>query len=545
MSDKYLIKSLPYLLGLIASGTGVNIKTNPQAITAGTDGNTIYFPPLPYQGGDLAIYAIGFLVHEAGHIRWTDFDCYQTAVKNSPLLRSLVNILEDVRIERLMNKIYPGAKHWLNGLTLKFVETGYQGVIEPSAPLAVQLVRYIQDWLFESVLDYSAVKGIGKLQRQHWRLKVTEKLADDIEALGLRAALASSTTEVVDLSQQIITLIQAELATTKEIQSNQVADGGQAADDGQVADDGDGRIDNRAKSGAYVQALQDLLETVDLDEGADRGDAIRAEMHAPLAAANALRQSCFILPTVLSVQAGAADPAVIASVRTASTALRYRLEEYLQARKRSRTSFAESGRRLAHDAGRRMAIGDPHIYQIKNQGQKVDTAVSLLIDLSSSMQVNVRYKVAIESALALGLALEDIDGVTYSVAAFPFHDFDVIDLVEPGENIRTVAGRFAVLAPNGSTPLDRALLHVHSGLLTTKASRRVCMVVTDGEPDDLNALVQVLSMGEAEGVEHMAIGIDSSAVHITKNSCIVNNLSDLPKKILSMMQDMILLPKAA
>ena len=282
-----------------------------------------------------------------------------------------------------------------------------------------------------------------------------------------------------------------------------------------------------------------------MEEGADRGDAIRAQMKDPLAVAKATNQSCFTLPTVLPVQAGTGDAAAVACVRAASTALRYRMEEYLQAKTRRRTSFAESGRRLARDAARRMAIGDPRIYQVKSQGRKVDTAVTLLIDLSSSMSVKGRFKVAIESALALGLALEDVDGVIYSVSAFPFHDFDVVDLVEPGENIRSVAGRFASLAPNGSTPLDKALLHAHMNLLTTKALRRVCMVITDGEPDDLNALLEILTMGEAEGVEHMAVGINASAAHITKNACTVNDLSDLPKQIMSMMQDVIFLPKAA
>jgi Mg-chelatase subunit ChlD len=692
MSNRYLIKSLPYLLGLIATGTGVNIKTDPNATTAGTNGTTIFFPPLPYKGDELAVYAIGFLVHEAGHIRSSDFESFRAA-KKSPLLRMLINLLEDVRIERLMNSAYPGAKHWLNALTLKLVETQRQGVLDASASLTTQLFRYLQDWLFESVLDYGALKGIGTQQRQLWRAKVSESLADSIDAFALRAAWATSTAEVIDLSEQIIALLQTEVKTVENKPPDPAppktaedgSDAGQddaAADDGGQADDGgptgdadgeaatgaesqtdggqtdgagqdgstDGQADEAAQTGdadadgeaaaggsdqsdaaqddgagqdaepdgqgngagqigdadgdadgeadaadgsgqsgggqangagkdavtgsqadgagqtgdvdgetdaaddsgqsgggqaSYVEALQELLQTEDIAEGADRGDVIRDQMQEPLAVAASTHQSYFTLPSVLPVQAGSGDAAAIASVRVASTALRYRMEEFLQASTRKRTSYSESGRRLAHDAGRRMAIGDPRIYQVKSQGRKVDTAVNLLIDLSSSMSVKGRFKVAIESALALGLALEDVDGVNYSVSAFPFHDFDVVDLVEPGENIRSVAGRFASLAPNGGTPLDRALLHAHMKLLTTKASRRVCMVITDGEPDNLNALLEVVAMGESEGVEHMAVGINSSAVHITKNACTVNDLSDLPKQIMSMMQDVILLPKAA
>lgn len=52
------------------------------------------------------------MVHEAGHIRYTDMQCWKNR-DPSPLLRSLANAIEDSRIERLMIKKYAGAQYLL------------------------------------------------------------------------------------------------------------------------------------------------------------------------------------------------------------------------------------------------------------------------------------------------------------------------------------------------------------------------------------------------------------------------------------------------
>jgi len=145
MSDKNLVRSLPYLLGIVAAGTGVSIKTDPNATTAGTDGKVIFFPPLPYVGDELAVYALGFLVHEAGHIRSSDFEVF-TGRNKTPLLKMLVNIIEDVRIERLIIGTYPGARHWLNALTTKLVDSTSTDQDDSDAPLASVMLSYLWNW---------------------------------------------------------------------------------------------------------------------------------------------------------------------------------------------------------------------------------------------------------------------------------------------------------------------------------------------------------------------------------------------------------------
>jgi cobaltochelatase CobT len=627
MSDSVLLKSLPYMLSIVAAGAGVDLRTDPRATTAATNGRVVILPPLPYTGEELAIYSLGYIVHESGHIRQTDFSVVGMRPTDE-LHRMLVNVLEDIRIERLINGVFPGARHWLDALTLKFVETQRQGVIDPGAELPRKLIRYLQDWLYESVLHYKAVAGIGARQREVWRDAVSPTLADQIEKVALKAAWASSTQTVVYAASEIVDLLRQEVA---EMQSSADSDGSSDApqdggselstgspsprdeDDGgettsptgadedaaggpggnsdseeqseeQAGQPGElgessrgGEADPPANAAAavgatgddvsqvasgsnadqddsaafpgtrqgYIASLMEALGSPALDEGADRGDVIREEMREKLVESRANRDSTFKIPEVFGAQGSKSDAEAIQRVRAASTALQYGIEELLQAQTRKRVSSGEYGKRLTRDAGLKMALGNPRIYQRRIDNQKVDTAVHLLLDISDSMRVKGRCAVALDAALALGLALDGVQGVTYSVSAFPFQSYDVADLVRPGESIREVAHRFRAMAPNGTTPMDVALVHAHTVLLSSPAQRRVCLLVTDGAPDDVAAARLMIEMGEGDGIEHMAIGIETQVSHLAQNSCVVDSVQDLPKQVMAMMQSVILLPMAA
>lgn len=626
MSDSVLLKSLPYMLSIVAAGAGVDLRTDRRATTAATNGRVVILPPLPYTGGELAIYSLGYIVHESGHIRHTDFTAAGTR-PGDELHRMLVNVLEDIRIERLINGVFPGARHWLDALTLKFVETHRQGVVDPDAELPRKLIRYLQDWLYESVLHYKAVAGLGVQQRDVWRSSVSQPLADEIEKIALQAAWSSSTHAVVGAADQIVGLLRQELAEAEAApDSEESGDGSQSSgaespsispstDDGDgdekasppgepddaanggpgsegdpedPSEDGTGQVGQSADSAAggsdaptsgtgaegsqsdgqipapsgpcgapeqsagfpgtrasYTASLREALDTPALEEGADRGDLIRKDMSQSLVESRANRDATFNIPEVFGVQGSKSDAEAIQRIRAASTALQYGIEEFLQTHTRKRYTSGEYGKRLTRDAGLKMAIGNPRIFQRRAEVQKVDTAVHLLLDISDSMSVKGRCAVALDAALALGLALDEVQGVSYSVSAFPFQSYDVAELVRPGESIRDVAHRFRAMAPNGTTPMDVALIHAHTVLLSSPATRHVCLIVTDGAPDDLTAASLMIEMGEGDGIEHMAIGIETQVSHLVTNSCVVDSISDLPRQVITMMQSVILLPKAA
>ncbi len=75
-----------------------------------TSGSTIYLPTLPDNASkDLTDAMQGYLDHESAHVVHTDFSSLKRVTK-SPKTMTVLNAMEDPRIEVLWCKMYPGAK---------------------------------------------------------------------------------------------------------------------------------------------------------------------------------------------------------------------------------------------------------------------------------------------------------------------------------------------------------------------------------------------------------------------------------------------------
>lgn len=76
-----------------------------------TNGNTIILPALPTKIDDfIADIFRGYCDHEVGHVRYTNMDVWNSVVDNKRLVKML-NIIEDIRVEREMVKDFIGTKH--------------------------------------------------------------------------------------------------------------------------------------------------------------------------------------------------------------------------------------------------------------------------------------------------------------------------------------------------------------------------------------------------------------------------------------------------
>lgn len=96
--------SPPQMISLattLARKNKVNVKFD-NSSTAATDGKTI---TLPLTSKENSWIVRGYLDHEIGHVRLTDFG---SIPKKTALHKSLWNILEDIRIEHKMAELYPG-----------------------------------------------------------------------------------------------------------------------------------------------------------------------------------------------------------------------------------------------------------------------------------------------------------------------------------------------------------------------------------------------------------------------------------------------------
>ncbi|WP_336107825.1 hypothetical protein, partial [Thalassospira sp. CH_XMU1420-2] len=98
--------AFPIVASAIGKKANIEIKWGKQACT---DGNWIELPYFDPQSERLRRLALGKLLHECGHVRFTDFSVPET----QPLHEQLFNIFEDGRIERCMMGEYGGAQKLL------------------------------------------------------------------------------------------------------------------------------------------------------------------------------------------------------------------------------------------------------------------------------------------------------------------------------------------------------------------------------------------------------------------------------------------------
>ncbi len=196
-----------------------------------------------------------------------------------------------------------------------------------------------------------------------------------------------------------------------------------------------------------------------------------------------------------------------------------RLDGLVQASRLDRSHAHRHGPRLLSKRLYRSAMGDPRIFARQRERIAVDTALHLLIDLSGSMAASVRcdadgsvkrrLDIALESALALALALDQINGVSVAVSAFPGQDGEAQTatvMVRHGERPRTRAGAF-VQEARGTTPMAGALWFAAADLLTRTESRRIILVLSDGKPDAHDDTRDILRLCQASGLETVGIGI--------------------------------------
>lgn len=177
----------------------------------------------------------------------------------------------------------------------------------------------------------------------------------------------------------------------------------------------------------------------------------------------------------------------------------------------ARTHHETSGR-LDRRALVRMRTGAPDVFTRRDEAPGVDTAVLLLIDLSGSMGHTI--DLARVTAWALANAAESAAG-KLAIAGFKGNGADcVLHYVKDWhQNASQAAGALCSVVPNSATPLAASIVAGAQDLADVTATRRILIVLTDGQCDLGGAAVHsACSLAGAMGVEAVGIGMDCETV---------------------------------
>lgn len=544
MNPKYIIKALPLLASVLGRKYGVQVRIGGD--TAFTNGNIIQLPSLPLDGDETLIGLIrGYLDHEAAHIRATDFDTLNTA-NVTPLEKHIWNMLEDHRVENVLSGIYPGCREnfqWLiKHLFLPKTEKSKQKAAAPDPALL------ILDWLLITVRSWD----VGELGAERDCLRASAEihypgLTHELEpVLRLVPKQCASTQDTFGFACEIANIIRKYAQVMEEQQKQEHSHTGQGTSNALPEVESDPSFGQTGTPTAPRQALQSLQKLVSTDANSDifpSGVGEQLQQMLSNLGKNGGERVQIAVATPQTTQP--LSPDELNDSRQATTALRTRLQALMQSIRSVRNHSAYTGalniRRL-HS----LATGNAKVFLRKGEKAGVNTAVHILLDASGSMN-GKPIALAVKACFAVASALQAIPGVSVGVTAFPGNP--VPDSPEQQGHWQTVAPVLLhgqklhtkfTMKTGGSTPMDAALWWVLQQLHSMTEPRKIVVLISDGEPDDLKLTQTAIRAVKDLGMEIYGIGIHTISIQTLlpgKGSRVINDIAELAPSMFAILHD--------
>jgi len=252
MNQSTLVKSLPIVAKALGRNMGVKVELD--ASHAWTDGNVIYLPSLPLQDLGVETLGLGYIIHEAGHIRYSDFSI--DYAEFSPIVRKLIGIMEDIRMEKCIIRDYPGAYKKLSNLVRKLVQDDFFQTVTTDSSPAATLCGYVLHKGRSKMLGQTALNDHAKNSQAFLESVMTPLSMTRINSVMARLSAAKNEGDVVKLAQEIAQILEEESNRTTPPQNSDQSQQKQAGNDSQDQD---------------IQT-DDSQSTGESEEGLDQGD---------------------------------------------------------------------------------------------------------------------------------------------------------------------------------------------------------------------------------------------------------------------------------
>jgi hypothetical protein len=248
----------------------------------------------------------------------------------------------------------------------------------------------------------------------------------------------------------------------------------------------------------------------------------------------------FSLPLEHKAEASV-DTALLQKAGSESARIAAALDGLVQSERQERRTHKHQGRKLDTGKLHRTISGDTKVFLREQRREAVNTAIHVLLDLSSSMVG--RETIAKEAAMALALALDRIPGVNQSLTLFPGKMVacdgtaipSVTRMLAPREHPRRLSGPLAQCHADGGTPMTEALYYAASRLVGGQEHRKTILVITDGEPNNPVSTKKAVTEIRHMGIEICGIGIGTMVVRdLFPEHAVIRNVQELRNALFAM-----------
>ena len=541
MNHKHIIKSLPLLASVLGRKYGVQVRIGGDQ--AFTNGNVIQLPSLPLDCGETLLCLVrGLVDHESAHIRDTDFEALKAA-NMTPLEKHLWNILEDWRVENVLSAIYPGCREnfqWL--IKHFFLPKSKKRKCKEHTPDPAMLIL---EWLLITVRSWD----VAELNEERDYLRASAEihypgLTHEIEPhLRLIPQNCASTLEAFGFACEIAKIIRKYARFMEQQQNQQQSQARQGAYNAssEAPSDPSGQTDTQTDPAQALQSLQKIL-SAGADGGMFPGD-IGDKLKEAITDACGQQGEHIQVAVVTRKPTGQLAQDDLDNSRQSTTALRTRLQALMQSTRSTRNHSGYAGAlniRKLHS----LATGNAKVFLRKGERVGVNTAVHILIDSSGSMNCK-EMQLASQACFAVASALHGIKGISVGVTTFPgecgvyegsqqAHWQTVTPILRHHEKMHT---RFA-MSGAGNTPLDSALWWTMQQLHPMPESRKMILIITDGQPDNPQLAQPAIPEARKLGLEVYGIGIANASILslLPDTSSVINSIAELAPSMFGMLQ---------
>ena len=471
---------------------------------------------------DAAALLRGYLDHEAAHVRWTDWSVLEDRRWQDPMLKTLLNIVEDVRVEKRMSAAFKGAKENLARIAdILFGGDRWKEHARPPQPAALAA-----SWLLfglrskaqpslekgaavlGDLLD-ATVPGVREAMQSVLDHAFEPESTADAAAIAydLWKAMAS-----VDRPEDEASPEERREAAEKAKQS--MKDAGMRASTAKSVAGKAGRNEESAGSASY------RFNKEDVPFGAGcMADAVNRELDmgspeqcAAVDAYNANPEGVFVsrenAESYGRLRPRSADERADAS--TVCAGLGQRLRSLLQTQSSVRRGVKASGTRLDQRSLWRAGASDGRVFAGRSQGRTVDTELVLLVDVSGSMGCDSgdydRIRMANAAMSGVLSALEQVKGVhagAFTFARVNGGRLEHVAVKWPREKLP--AARLPWAVERGGTDIAGSM-KVCGGVFTPEAPRKIMIVISDGDDGAAELQDAERELG-ARGVEVAGVSV--------------------------------------
>ena len=543
-----LSNALPIMVNNYAKLFGVSVRI--QGSTAYTNGKVITIPRLDIKNPIKARLAYGYLAHESAHIRYTDFSILKKdKIKNNLFLFSLFNILEDSRIEALISKEYIGVYENLELLSDYYKEEwkSFCNTLNSISVLNV-ICAFIQCYSQSLCQKFRNARGKSTILYFHLRKRLNIHVLNKIGLLVKECSGAEDSETVYKICLKIFSLLKNDKSGFK-------------AEDRSLknSEDNDERFRNiQEESKKNFNKSKDKISEDFLREftrfriytGDDDSKVTPSRNGAEIIQENSNSKSSSSREDFGVIAENICNPGrddyiqEVSNTYGVRNALHNRVRAYVD----SLGNCTAAGNRINPMKAQFIPLGETRIFKDKIFKKEFETAVHILVDVSSSMLTsdggeNSRCEDACKVALTLSLALEGIDGIKTMATYFPGQCSEYDVALKADERASMVASRFDQ-KPRGSTPLAQALWYSFDKFQEIGYRRNIVLVITDGMPDSVNNVKNCFDYAKEHNIEIYGISIRSEMIlKLFDNASIIESANELEHKAFSLFSSLFDLKK--